>query len=733
MNFKEAIFKGDVLFINSTFKKDVIFAYAKFRGDVFFSYSHFEGDVYFDKAHFEKRYSFFEAKFKNVSFCMAEFDGRGQGMKGPVIFGFNRCEFSGESDFYKVKFRDNVSFEGAVFKKYTLFFGATFEKDANFKHVKFDFTSGSEWIIPKYQNEDVERIFLGLRDIRKDIQNDNHGPPFIHPHEVEYEMTLGGDIEKTFRKAVFKGQTKFSYSTFRGFADFKNARFENDVEFIQVTFESETDFLNVVFEGKTVFNYSTFKKRTYFAWFPEWSSTPENASFKKYCSFEGARFSDEVSFTNVEFRGGINFYNAHFGKRVAFTKAKLHGDSTINYVNSEFLGSAQFDQAEFYNPAFFEHSVFKDTATFDFASFKEKVTFNFATFEKGASFKNAEFHGNVHFEDVEFKKTVEFQSAKFEGDAIFNGSTFEKRLIFVEKDTSKEPKPKFHGKLELSNCDFRQGVSFVILPASNTENAVREIESQLEELFDSSSPSYAYALQEAARVQRLSFENEGKREEADQMFVAEMRARRKIRMIDAIDALSSGKKWPVFRAMLYNFLEWLMGDLFSNYGTGWARLLYTGLGIPLLLFPIVYIFSQYSAFGINLGFILTLAVISSLIGAFTSQFFDIELKTKAKVKLAIHSTGIFGILWTIFALGTTLNPKGSICISTADSVCTPIGMSGIEGIFNVLYYSMVTFTTLGYGDMHPTGWLKALSAIEALTGAVFMALIVAVIARKWMR
>lgn len=55
------------------------------------------------------------------------------------------------------------------------------------------------------------------------------------------------------------------------------------------------------------------------------------------------------------------------------------------------------------------------------------------------------------------------------------------------------------------------------------------------------------------------------------------------------------------------------------------------------------------------------------------------------------------------------------------------------GFLNALYYSLVTFTTLGYGDMHPTGWLKALSAIEALTGAVFMALIVAVIARKWMR
>lgn len=40
---------------------------------------------------------------------------------------------------------------------------------------------------------------------------------------------------------------------------------------------------------------------------------------------------------------------------------------------------------------------------------------------------------------------------------------------------------------------------------------------------------------------------------------------------------------------------------------------------------------------------------------------------------------------------------------------------------------------MSFKVMYPTGWLKALSAIEALTGAVFMALIVAVIARKWMR
>jgi len=436
-----------------------------------------------------------------------------------------------------------------------------------------------------------------------------------------------------------------------------------------------------------------------------------------YANFLGAHF-DYADFTNAIFEETAIFKRAIFSIEALFSESKFNKE--VHFSNAEFRGKQTS----------FARSTFRETAHFDSAEFGNAI-FNFAVFEKGASFKNAEFHGNVHFEDVEFKKTVEFQSAKFERDAIFNGSTFEKRLIFVEKDISTEPKPKFRGKLEFSNCDFRQGVRFVTVPASNTENAVKEIERQLKELFDPNSPSYSYSLQEAARIQRLSFEKEGKRDEADQMFVIEMRARRKIRMREAI---VSGRTWSKFKARLYNFLEWLLGDLFSNYGTGWARLLYMGLGIPLGIFPLVYVLSQYQYLGINFGFVLTLLIFSFLIGAFTSQSFDIEPRRESRKNLIIHSTGIFGILWTIFSLLTTLNPQGSICIPAANSMCKPIEMFSIPNdIFNILYYSMVTFTTLGYGDMHPTGWLKALSAIEALTGAVFMALIVAVIARKWMR
>jgi hypothetical protein len=50
-----------------------------------------------------------------------------------------------------------------------------------------------------------------------------------------------------------------------------------------------------------------------------------------------------------------------------------------------------------------------------------------------------------------------------------------------------------------------------------------------------------------------------------------------------------------------------------------------------------------------------------------------------------------------------------------------------------LYFSIVTFTTVGYGDVVPVGLAKAVSAIEALSGNFIMALFVVVFVRKLAR
>jgi len=50
-----------------------------------------------------------------------------------------------------------------------------------------------------------------------------------------------------------------------------------------------------------------------------------------------------------------------------------------------------------------------------------------------------------------------------------------------------------------------------------------------------------------------------------------------------------------------------------------------------------------------------------------------------------------------------------------------------------LYYSVVTFTTLGYGDIVPLGWARALAALEAFVGSFTMALFVVVFVKKMTR
>lgn len=53
------------------------------------------------------------------------------------------------------------------------------------------------------------------------------------------------------------------------------------------------------------------------------------------------------------------------------------------------------------------------------------------------------------------------------------------------------------------------------------------------------------------------------------------------------------------------------------------------------------------------------------------------------------------------------------------------GWGRLEGNFDgslpdCLYFSITTFTTLGFGDVHPTGNLRYLTGTEALTGLVLI-------------
>ena len=53
--------------------------------------------------------------------------------------------------------------------------------------------------------------------------------------------------------------------------------------------------------------------------------------------------------------------------------------------------------------------------------------------------------------------------------------------------------------------------------------------------------------------------------------------------------------------------------------------------------------------------------------------------------------------------------------------------------FHPLYFSVITFTTIGYGDYAPRGWLRVVAAVEGFLGLFLMAVFTVSFARKFLR
>jgi voltage-gated potassium channel Kch len=54
-------------------------------------------------------------------------------------------------------------------------------------------------------------------------------------------------------------------------------------------------------------------------------------------------------------------------------------------------------------------------------------------------------------------------------------------------------------------------------------------------------------------------------------------------------------------------------------------------------------------------------------------------------------------------------------------------------VATALYFSAVTFTTVGYGDWHPVGWARFFAATEALSGITIMSAFTVILVRKIIR
>ena len=264
-------------------------------------------------------------------------------------------------------------------------------------------------------------------------------------------------------------------------------------------FERDARFDGAEFEGDAWFRWVTFKGDAWFRW----------ATFKRKAVFIGATFEGNAGFNTAIFEDYAGFRWAIFKGHAWFNDEAIF-EGNAEFTRVTFEGDAGFNEAIFERNAWFRWATFKGDAGFNDATFYGRTGFIEATFEEKAVFNRARFKGYTWFCEATFEGEAVFIEATFEDYTEFTGATFEGIVDFWGKKEGYDY--KFYSKLVFLNTEFRKGV-YIDIPS---------------EWF-----KLPEAEAEACRVQRISYEKEGKKDDADRMFVRERRALRRAEIEEA--------------------------------------------------------------------------------------------------------------------------------------------------------------------------------------------------------
>jgi uncharacterized protein YjbI with pentapeptide repeats len=144
--------------------------------------------------------------------------------------------------------------------------------------------------------------------------------------------------------------------------------------------------------------------------FPRTGLRFERRNFPFNVDFGEAEFSRDAYFSGAKFKGEANFRGAKMSDYAWFREAKFSGGAI--FAEAEFSDLADFENAEFSSEAVFTTARFEGKVSFARAEFSGKAGFYRATFSADADFLGAEFSGKAGFWWAEFSGGATFFRAK---------------------------------------------------------------------------------------------------------------------------------------------------------------------------------------------------------------------------------------------------------------------------------------------------------------------------------
>jgi len=405
--------------------------------------------------------------------------------------------------------------------------------------------------------------------------------------------------------------------------------------------------------------------------------------------FHGLEFNSEIDFSEAIFAVANIFRGCHFFERVQFCNSRFLNGAIFIYC--EFMREVDFSSIQFEGKLRIAATIFHDEvdfsdSCFEYAFFEseelpaspdEKTT----VFEDGALFRNCVWSENVSFDQVEFNRSTIFEGSKFKYNSSFfhvrfNSSVDFKNVVFEKNDDVGRDERR--NLVNFSFCNFSKAAfSKVLFECKATF---------LENTFNSEADFLGANFKNRAEFKDNKFNN--------RLYLEDKYSRVFLYAQDAIVPYRHAK---------------LSAD--SNGDFRWAGR---------------YHFQEQCA--IN----------------------EYERKTSVWNPLCKEfwrrsENGFF--LWGEFFLGRLLfgygekplRPLGAgaiVIVLCATIFCLAHGMHGVDNpssFWNALYFSIVTFTTLGYGDITAIPNMRWLAAAEAIAGAALMSLFIVALARKFSR
>ena len=426
----------------------------------------------------------------------------------------------------------------------------------------------------------------------------------------------------------------------------------------------------------------------------------DGAHFGGDARFDGAHFGADARFGGAHFGGVALFGGAHFGGVAWFAEAHFGGDA--RFGGAHFGGDAWFAGAHFGGAALFDGAHFGGDARFDGAHFGGAALFAGAHFGGDAWFAGAHFGGAVLFGGAHFGGAARFAGAHFGGAAWFDDVTVIRTLDLSEVKTWQPGRVSFVSLRVAADGEVKLAVE-VLEQRARRDAWPRELAEEwfldqfialcwfarpfMRRLFDirpygpflqgsdSTESAKLYSAATQYETLRNAFRKQPSTDEHEDVchFLA-MTCRRRAKWAEAME--------------LRKEHGWLSGKWLEK-GSGW--------------------FFDWAILNRSMGYMIR------------------------SRRILLTGTLVIAAFASVYLIRSFFNGGEPWIVYTGEMVHEATRGWGASPLFNALYISMVTFTTLGYGDFAPVGFGRLLAASEALLGAALIALYTVSWARKVLR